>query len=755
MMTLLRSTARRKFWQKSFPSVTLGLFLALSGLAISFSESRSGERSYTLAQPHPITQARMSEDYGKLPLSFEVNRGQTDGEVKFLARGQGYTLFLTSTEAVFQLRTADGGWRNGRMEEIPKLPIPNSKPAISTPKILNPPSATRHPPSAVLRMKLVGANPEPQVAGVEELPGTSNYFIGNDPTKWRTDVPNYARVEYQDVYPGIDLAYYGNQRLLEYDLIVAPGADPNVITFEYRSADQLEVDERGDLVIHTPGGQIRQHKPVIYQEENGVRQEITGGYALKTDHQVGFEIGAYDPDRSLIIDPTLVYSTYLGGSGLDAGHGIAVDEAGNVYVTGRTSSVDFPVMDPLRLTPAGGSSEVFVAKLNPTGRQLIYSTYLGGNLGDEGNDIAVDSAGNVYVAGITGSANFPMSNSLQARLGGGTIDAFVVKLNTTGNALVYSTYLGGSTPDSARAIAVDEAGNVYVTGHTHENFPTVNALQSDFRGGTAFFGGDAFVAKLNPDGSGLLYSSYLGGSGEDIGLDIAVDDEENAYVVGDTRSADLLPQSSLQTFGGDQDAFVAKLNATGSTLVYATYVGGSSFERGMGIAVDASGSAYVTGFTDSDNFPSTQLAFQRSLRGPEDAFVMKLNAAGNGRAYSTYLGGTRNDQGLKIAIDADGNAYITGVTNSTDFRLESPLQDNLSGDGDAFVTKLSAAGRTLIYSTYLGGSSYDASFGIAVDADENAYVIGVTNSAAFPTVSALQPTSGGSSDAFVTKISDP
>lgn len=746
MMTWLRSIARRWFWQKSFPSVTLGLFLALSGLATSFRESRSGERSYTLAQPHQITQARVNEDYGKLPLSFEVNQGQTDAEVKFLARGQGYALFLTSTEAVFQWWNADGGWQVEDWRE------PRAH------------AVSQNPKSTLLQMKLVGANPEPRIAGVEQLPGTSNYFIGNDPAEWRTDIPNYARVEYQNVYPGIDLAYYGNQRLLEYDFIVAPGADPNLITLEYVSADHLEVDDGGDLVIHTMGGQVRQRKPVIYQEENGVRQEIAGGYVIKTDHQVGFELGAYDPDRSLVIDPTFVYSTYLGGSGLDAGHGIAVDAAGNAYVTGRTSSMDFPVVEPFQLAPGGGrsqggSSEVFVAKLNAAGTRLIYSTYLGGNQGDEGNDIAVDAAGNAYVAGITGSSDFPMSSPLQDKLGGGTIDTFVAKLNAAGNALVYSTYLGGSSPDSARAIAVDAAGNVYVTGHTHENFPTANALQPAFRGGTAFFGGDAFVAKLNPDGSGLVYSTYLGGTNEDIGLDIAVDSNGNAYVVGDTRSADFITQSSLQAFGGDQDAFVVKLNATGSALVYATYVGGSSFERGMGIAVDAQGSAYVTGFTNSTDFPSTQLAFQRSLRGPQDAYVMKLNAAGNGRTYSTYLGGNMDDQGLKIAVDVNGNAYVTGITISTDFRLDRPLQA-FGGDRDAFVTKLSGAGRTLVYSTYLGGNGYDAGFGIAVDANENAYVTGVTASATtFPLVpnpGASQTTfGGGSGDAFITKISDP
>jgi hypothetical protein len=620
-----------------------------------------------------------------------------------------------------------------------------------------------------IRMIFAGANTTPRVTGLQELPGKANYFIGNDPTTWRTNVPTYAKVRYDDIYPGIDLIYYGNQRQLEYDFVVRPGADPTRIVLGFQGAARLEVDAQGDLVLHTAAGPIRQRKPVIYQEVDGVRTEIQGGYVLTDRHQVSFRVAAYVASQPLIIDPVLFYSTYLGSGGLDGGSGIAVDTAGNAYVTGETFSMNF--LTPFPTTPgsfqttSGVGSDAFVTKLNPTGSALVYSTYLAGSGFDTGSGIAVDALGNAYVTGATRSGDFPTTlGAFQPTFGGGFNEAFVTKLNPTGSALVYSTYLGGRggfLGDGGSGIAVDGAGNAYVTGATDSpDFPTtVGAVQPTIRGGF-----DAFVTKLNPTGSALVYSTYLGGtSASDEGSGIAVDTAGNAYVTGSTFSRDFpTTVGAFQTTrGGGFDAFVTKLNPTGSALVYSTYLGGSDFDFGNGIAVDTAGNVYVTGRTDSSDFPTTLGAFQTTFGGGfNDAFVTKLNPTGSALVYSTYLGGSRSgDVGLGIALDTAGHAYVTGETNSSDFPTTvGALQPTFGGGfSDAFVTTLDPTGSALVYSTYLGGSGtpikQDTGFGIAVDTAGNAYVTGETSSSDFPTTAgAFQPTFGGTSDAFVAKI---
>ncbi|HEV8132423.1 MAG TPA: SBBP repeat-containing protein [Acidobacteriota bacterium] len=516
------------------------------------------------------------------------------------------------------------------------------------------------------------------------------------------------------------------------------------------------MDPQGDLLLHTAAGVIRQQKPVLYQEIDGVRKEISGGYLRKGKHQVSFQIAVFDANRPLVIDPVLFYSTYLGGGGDEQGNGIAVDTAGNAYVTGFTNSTNFPTTVGAFQTTLGSFEDAFVTKLNPTGSGLIYSTYLGGSDGDEGFAIAVDTAGNAYVTGTTLSTNFPVTlGAVQPTFGGGTFDAFVTKLNATGSGLVYSTYLGGSNGDHGRGIAVDTTGNAYVTGFTFSgNFPiTLGAFQTT-QGGSY----DAFVTKLNPAGSGLVYSTFLGGSGGDQGLGIAVDTVGNAYVTGATFSANfpITPGAVQPTLSGHTDAFVTKLNPIGSTpLVYSTYLGGSSFDEGNGIAGDTAGNAYVTGSTASSNFPTTPGTFQTTLGSFEDAFVTKLDPIGSGLVYSTYLGGNGNDQGNRIVVDTAGNAYVTGATDSTNFPTTSGAFQTTFGGGDAFVTRVNPLGTGLDYSTYLGGSDIDFGFGIALDAlpNPNVYVTGITRSTDFLTTSgAFQTTFGGGIDAFVTKL---
>jgi uncharacterized protein (TIGR03437 family) len=694
-----------------------------------------------------------SEAYGKLPIAFEANTGQADREVKFLSQGNGYTLFLKATEAVL--------WLSPPAEfELTGNGRKNAAKAV------------------VLRTKLVGASPATRVVGAEELPGKSNYFIGNDPSKWRTNVPNYAKVEYRDVYPGVRMVYYGSQQQLEYDFVVAPGADPNVIRLAVEGAGKLQLDAQGDLVLNAgddSAGQIRFRKPLLYQEAANGRHEIDGGYAL-WGNEVSFSVAAYDPTRPLVIDPKLLYSTCLGGQLIFGakGTGIAVDSAGNAYVTGTRANVL-----PVNLM----REEPFVAKLNAAGTALLYTTYVGGSGVDEGYAIAVDSGGNAYITGHTQSLDFPTVNPFQAAYGGGTTlpytyggDAFVAKLNAAGSALLYSTYFGGNADDEGNGIAVDSSGNAYVVGWTQSlNFPTFNPLQAAYGGRVPGFlpnMGDGFVAKFNAAGSALVYSTYLGGSGCDEASAIAVDAGGNAYVTGWTISPNFPTVNPLQaTYGGGGplsygrggDAFVAKLNAAGSALVYSTYLGGAGLDAGRAVAVDSDGNAYVTGWTTSANFPTKlqpaygghpEISPGNELEG--DAFVVKLNAAGSALLYATYLGGSGWDAGYGIAVAPGGSVYVAGHTDSADFPTLAPL-DAAYSTGN-FIAKLNAAGSALVYSTSfcsISGSGYYGCpvLGVAADTAGAAYVTGWVYYGKLLTASPLTSCSEGSR-AFIAKIAD-
>ncbi|MDQ3135744.1 MAG: SBBP repeat-containing protein [Acidobacteriota bacterium] len=699
----------------------------------------------------------MREAYGQLPLSFEENRGQADKSVNFLARGPGYTLALSATEAAFALSATSGRLPESGEESVSRRDQSMDRAAASAP--------------ATLRMNLVGANREANVAGSDAFAGKVNYLIGQDPAQWRTNITTFGRVRYTEIYPGIDLVYYGNQRQLEYDFVVAPGRDAGGIALEFAGADGVEIDkETGDLLLRVGENMIRQHKPESYQEIRGKRRKVESRYAMKANRRVGFEVGQYDRSATLIIDPVLVYSTYLGGSSSDLARAIAVDSSGNAYVTGYTTSTNFPTANAfqaaLKVTAGGfGDRDVFVTKLNAAGTAFVYSTYLGGSGGEEARGIAVDSSGNAYVAGFTSSTDFPTANSIQATKGATNEDAFVTKLNATGSALVYSTYLGGGeSSEFGEAIAVDASGNAYVTGSTFsDDFPTVNPIQATFGGGST----DAFVTKINAAGTAIVYSTYLGGNGDaaisgvggESGRGITADSSGNTYVTGEINSTNFPTANAIQaTFGGGgADAFVTKINAAGSAFVYSTYLGGSAQDSGEGIKADASGTAYVAGFTVSTNFPTAN-ALQGTNGGGQDAFVTKINAAGSALIYSTYLGGTGGEIAFGIAVDASGSVYLGGSTgSSTTFPVANAIQCARNGGQDIFVTKFNQAGSALVYSTYLGGSGADDGQGIAVDSSNNAYVTGSTTSTDFPTLNPIQSTNGGGSpfgDAFVTKLND-
>jgi sugar lactone lactonase YvrE len=732
------------------------------------------------------TKQHLVETYGTLPLSFEANRGQTDCHVKFLSRQRGYGLFLTGNEAVLALRkpsvvTAPPSvGKNLQFKEL----LPSPKTLVAEPE-----SRTPRPqplPPTVVRMKLVGANPKTHVVGLDELPGQSNYFIGNDPKKWRTNVPTYAKVRYKDVYPGVDLVFHGNQRQLEYDFVVAPGADPRAITLEVKTQrselDALRgqtetharIDAHGDLVLPSEGGEVLFHKPLVYQPilDSGPqtsRSYIEGRYVIREGEQIGFEVATYDASKALIIDPVLSYSTYLGGSMDDFGNAITVDSSKNVYVTGGTTSINFPTTSGVVQTGYAGADggyqsvngDVFVTKLTPGGSALVYSTYLGGSGDDNAYGIVVDSARNVYLTGGTNSSNFPVTPGAYQPSSSGLTDLFVTKLNPSGSSLLYSTHIGVAGEGiRGFGIAVDSLGNAYITGNAGPGFPTTPGAYKT--GTTAFTNG--YVLKLDPTGSTAAYSTLLGGSNIDYGESIAVDTSGNAYVTGYASSVDF--PTTVGAFqanlGGGSDAFVTVLNPTGSGLLYSTFLGGTANDEGFSIAVDSLGKAYLTGVTASSNFPTTKGAFQTTFGGGNtDAFIVKLDPTQSGSAsllYSTFLGGSGDENFQNflrdiLAVDGAGNAYVTGTTTSTNFPTANPIQATPGGGFDAYVAKLNAAGSGLIYSTYLGGSGDDFGRGIAVDSSRNVYVTGQTSSANFPiTSNAFQAVFGGSTDAFVTKI---
>ena len=705
------------------------------------------------SSPRP-TIAQVREAYARLPLSFEANRGQADESVDFVARGAGYTLALSPTSAVFGLQNSGCGLRDD--DATPRtLKTGDGARAES-----NPQSAKCNPTAAVLRMNLVGANHSAGVAGLNELEGKVNYLTGNDPAQWRTNIPTFERVRYDAVYPGIDVVYYGNQRQLEYDFVVAAGSDARAVRLEFEGAEKVEVEASGDLLLKLGESVVRQPKPFVYQEVAGARRAVEGGYVVESDGRVGFALGVYDAALPLIIDPVLVYSTYIGGSGTDVGNEIGVDSAGNAYICGSTSSTNFPVVNALQGTFGGatfeGGRDGFVTKLNAAGTAFVYSTYLGGSGDDRGNAIEVDASGNAYVVGETTSTNFPTANAFQPTFGGGLSDAFVTKLNSTGSALVYSTFVGGAIFDAGNAIALDSSGSVYISGRTtSEDFPTVNPIQSTYSGGPF---ADTYISKINAAGSALVYSTYLGGNDFEAGSSIAVDSSGNAYLTGQTRSTNYPTANAIQsTFGGgdlEGDAFLTKVNAAGTAFVYSTYLGGALNDVGFEVVVDSAGSAHVVGTTASNNFPVAN-AFQSALSGTSDGFVTKLNAAGTAFAYSTYLGGTSDDSVNGIAIGANGNAYVSGGTSSTDFPTVNPTQGTNGGGIDAFVAQFNATGSALLYSTYLGGSGSDVALSIAVDSDGSMYLTGRTTSTNFVTLSPAQGTNGGGQDGFITKISDP
>ena len=610
-----------------------------------------------------------------------------------------------------------------------------------------------------MRVRFAHAQASVVVEPRDPLGAHANILLGQDPSGWRTGLPLFGALRYRELYPGIDLDYAGTDGKLKAEFRVQPGADPRAIQLVY--SGNVKIDEHGDLLVSTESGELREQAPFLYQETPHGRVAVAGRYSIAPvsasapvsvvgdAHSVGFEVGPYDASQPLIIDHVISYSTYLGGSGMGAVTGLAVDSGGYLYATGWTEALDFPIAGAVQSANQGGV-DAFVVKFNPSGTALVYATYIGGRGDDRGAAIAVDSSGQAYVTGSTASTNFPLASPIRATLGG-TKMAFALKLNAAGFLLLYSTYLGGTNYEVGTAIAVDSSGNAYIAGDTlSANFPVLNGAQNSWAGGS-----DVFVSKLTAAGA-LVFSTYGGGTANDHAGGIAVDLSGCVYVAGGTYSTNFPVVAALQSVaGGNQDAFVTKFDASGAAVFYSTYLGGNGAvtgEQANAIAVDASGNAYVAGVTNSSNFPVTAGTFQGNYNGVSDAFVAKVSAAGSALVYSTFLGGSSFDWASGIRVDSSGNAYVAGYTSSLDFPLASGVQNTFGGAYDAFVSKLGPSGNALGFSTFYGGSGADTANAIALDSSGNMFVGGQTSSLNFPLASALQTVNNGSSVSWVARL---
>jgi uncharacterized protein (TIGR03437 family) len=671
--------------------------------------------------------------------AFEPNLGQADAQVEFVAHTAGMGILLDNARATLGFRRKDG--------------------------------------ADVVRLSFPGANPRPPAEAEDLQPGRSNYFLGNDPEKWLTDVPSFQRIRYRDLYPGIDVVYYGTGGALEHDFIVRPGADPSRIRMKFEGADDIRVDASGRARVSINGREILWEKPVLYQTAGPERHRVEGRYK-QLDSGLGFEIGVFDPLRPLVIDPVVSYSSYFGKDRPEAAGRVAVDSQGNVYAVGITFDVNVLVTSGTYRSNAadGGSGNILLTKVNAGGSAPVYSTYIGGLRTDAGVSLAVDGDGSVYITGMSNSTDYPVTPGAFKRqfnpLGlpvADKSDCVITKLNAAGSALVYSTYLGSTKSDTCSGIAVDGQGNAYVSGFTvgTTDFPATRGAPQEISAG----GMDAFIAKLNPAGTGLVYATYLGGSSVDSAFAIAVDRQGAAYIAGQTRSSANFPVTAgaaQSRYGGQLqntttsvgDAFVAKLNPAGTAFQYVTYLGGSAEDVALGIAVDGQDNAYVAGATSSANFPTTAGAYKTAYGGAGgnvhwpggDAFAAKLNAAGSALLYSTFLGGDQSEWGTSIAVDSAGQAWVTGATLSANFPVTTDATQRTFGGttgtgfptGDIFVSQLNAAGSALVFSTFHGGRDEDVPLGIAVDARGDAYIAGTTKSVNFPvSAQAMQTTFGG------------
>ncbi len=666
----------------------------------------------------------------QMPIAFTKNMGQWDEQVLYRANAGGATMWFTNAGITYQFVR--------RIEKSGADPMASLDAQLPG-KHMEPDSVEQ----LVITAKFVGANPDVQVVGEDMMEYKCNYFLGNEPSKWHTDVPNFEAITLKGIYTGVDLRFTsdGNGQVV-FEYVVASGSDDSQMKVEYEGGIRRVKDVDCPTTIETVWGN---HLETIVA--SGDPFGLVSPRIGATNNPGGFQSTIA---CSRLVSPytlELDYSTYLGGSSADEAYGIAVDISGAAFVAGYTGSSDFPTLSPLDGT-ANGDYDAFVTKLSPSGASLEYSTYIGGSSADFAHTIAVDAFGAAYLAGHTVSSDLPTPNAFDSSYSG-EADSFVMKLSPSGASLAYGTYLGGSSADVCQGIAVDGSGAVYIAGWTSStDFPTQNAYDGSWNGGV-----DAYLTKLTPIGNGLLFSTYLGGSSDDYARALAVDSSSAAYIAGETASTDFPTHNAYDgSSNGLVDAFATKMSPSGNSLEYSTYLGGSSNnDRALAVAVDESGTIYLAGYTISTDFP-TYNAYDESSNGSADVFVTKLSANGNQLEYSTYLGGVSADYCNAIAIDVSGAACITGLTLSTDFPIENAYDLSYNSHHDVFVTKLSLTGFYLDYSTYLGGSSIDRAQGIAVDVSGAVYIAGLTLSSDFPTQNAYNGSANNDYDVFVTKF---
>jgi RHS repeat-associated protein len=695
-----------------------------SGPGLPMSMTDAGNQ---IGQP-AVSGPTLNADLGKLPLAFEQNVGQTDSSVQYLARGQGYSAFLTSGEIALTLDKV----RAGAAER--------GEDASSNYR-------------DVVKVQFANANSNVTFSGGDELQGRSNYFLpGVDPVQ-ASDVTQYGSVVAHNVWNGIDIRFQGSGQNLRFDIQAQAGADLSQVELHYAGPDSVSVDQQGCVVLHTPGGDVYQQAPTLYQTgDDGQQQPVSGAYVMRDDGNIGFSVGNYDSTKELVLDPTLSFATYLGGASNDYAYAVTTDLNNNLIIAGSTLSSAYPTTSDAINSSLSGTRDVFISKLNAAGDTLLFSTYIGGNeTGDEqANAVTTDVGGNIFVTGTTSASNFYTTSGAYSRTMAGSQDAFVLELSGAGNNVVWSSFLGGSGVDKGRAIAVDGAGQVYVAGYAEANFPTVHAYQTSYGGS-----GDAFVTVFKADGSGLLGSTYLGGSALDDAYGIALDNSNHIYVDGLTSSS-AYPTTggAYQTSsGGGQDGFVSRLTlpSTTMTLDWSSYIGGSGEDGLRGIAVDSSNRAYVAGYSKSSNYPTTVGAYQTTLSGTQDAVVSRLDSNGTALGFSSYVGGTGVDEAKGIALDASNNVYLAGLTSGS-FPTSNAAQSTYGGgSNDAFVLEMASSGASLTWSTYLGGSGDDYAQGISVDTNSNVIVAGATASTNFPTASPYQGSNAGGYDAFIAR----
>ncbi len=674
-------------------------------------------------------------------LMFTANAGQFHDAVLFRADAGGATVWFTQNSLFFHFTRLLDTTTNEDPLVAYGYRIPDK-----------PDSLAGH----IVRLSMLGAQSGAAVSGQVALGSYSNYFFGDNPDNWRLQVPNYREVSYRQIYPGIDLKFKGIFARLEYDFVVSPFADPSQIRLQYHGIDSLSINASGDLVVSTAFGRMIETRPVTYQLDSETQISVTADYLLYGDNTFGFDLGPdYDSSLPLVIDPVLSFSGFVGGGGNDYGRGVAIDSAGCTYITGYTNSLDFPLADALDSTyndTIVSCHDVFVLKLSATGDSLIYSTYLGGAEGDDrGVGISVYDDGSAYLTGVTTSGDFPVIEAVQSSNSGGR-DAFALRLSPAGDSLLFSTYLGGSDDDAGAGLAVDDAGRAYLVGNTASSDFTLSATPYDNS-----LGGDqdAFMARLSPEGA-LEVSTYLGGSSNDYAASVAISPDSAAVVTGYTASADFPTEAAYDasyaggtTYG---DAFVTRFDTAGASLVYSTFLGGTGDDLALAVDVDVFGSAYLTGYTLSSDFPTVN-AYDSVFQGYLMVFISKLGPSGDSLAYSTMLGGWNVEFGSAIAVDQNGEAYVTGATNSQNFPTVEAFDPVFGAGYDAFITALSDDGDSLVYSTFLGGIGGDEfGYGIRVDTGLNAYVVGYTGSADFPTLDPVQDSLMGGFDAFVTKL---